>query len=141
MNEVRKPIKKGNNSWKPAGITDVTDKEPGYRYRFCNKEPENLAKKVAEGWEPVSGLQADKAKLVQNTNEAKPLTSVHERRDTILYRMPEEIAQSRDDYYNKITARSESVLTAHIKQELRKEGAEAHGKITISSRKGEQTME
>lgn len=140
MNQVKKPIKKGTSSWKPAGITDVLDKEPGYRYRFCNKDTDNLAKKYAEGWEPVSAL-TDKSKLTENSNEAKPLTSMHERRDTILCRIPEEVALERDDYHNNLVARSESVLTAHVKQELGKEGAGSHGKITISSRKGTSTME
>lgn len=134
-------VKKGNSSWKPAGITDVLNKEQGYRYRFCNKDTDNLAKKYAEGWEVVSSLQADKSSLIENANEAKPMTSVHERRDTILCRLPEDVATERDDYHNNLTARSEQVLTAHIKKDLEKEGAASHGKITISSRKGTTTME
>lgn len=133
-------MKKGNISWKPAGITDTLQKEPGYRYRWCNKDSDNLAKKTAEGWEPVSALQADKTTPVKN-DKFNPLTSTHERRDAILCRLPEELAEARDEYHNQRTARTEEALSAHIKQELAKDGVKSHGKITISSRQGTKTME
>lgn len=132
-------LKKGNSSWQPASMTDVTNKEPGYRYRWSRKDPDNLYKKDAEGWETISGLTSDKTAPVEGNriNEGKALSSIHEKHDVILQRIPEEVAQKRDEYYNNESARRVAGLTAHIKKEMGKEGAEAHGDITISSRKGQ----
>lgn len=135
-------LKKGNSSWKPASLNEFTDKDPGYRYRMSRKDPQNLSKKSQEGWETVSGIQGsqtshDDPKRIEH---GKPLTSVHEGHDWVLQRIPEEIAQKRDEYFNGETERRTSGLTAHIKKEMGKEGAAAHGDITISSRKGTQTI-
>lgn len=142
MSTVKKPLKKGNSSWTPASITDVRGKEPGFRYRWVNKDPDNLAKKEAEGWESLNGLQADgtTSESSNRIDEGKSLTSVREKRDVILQRIPEETALKRDAYYNSENERRISGLTAHIKKEAGKEGAGVHGEITISSRRGEQTI-
>ncbi len=130
--------KKGNPSWKPASLNDFTDKEPGYRYRMSRNDPDNLAKKAQEGWENVSGSQSPTTKHIEagRIDDGKALTSVLEGRDWVLQRIPEELAQERDVYYNNESERRIAGLTAHIKKELGNEGAETHGDITISSRKG-----
>ncbi len=142
MSTIKKPLKRGNSSWKPASITDVVGKEPGYRYRWANKDPDNLAKKEAEGWETVSGLKADNTTPTDSNriDEGKNLTSVYEKRDVVLQRIPEEKALQRDAYYNSENERRVTGLTAHIKKEAGKEGTGVHGEITISSRRGEQTI-
>lgn len=132
------PIKKGSNSWQPASVTDVVNKEEGFRYRWLNKSPENLSKKKVEKWEILSGLQSDKS---SSASGDKGLSSVIEKHDVILARISEENALQRDDYFNKESQRRVAGLTAHVKKELGKEGAGSHGKITISSRKGEETIE
>jgi hypothetical protein len=132
--EVSAPLKKGKSSWKPASVTDVTNKEAGYRYRWVNKDPDNLAKKAAEGWENVP--ESDSAQASEpRIEDGKSLTSVNEKRDVILQRIPEELALERDAYMNDKSAKRMSGLTAHIKKDLSKEGADMHGDITISSRK------
>ncbi len=143
MSTIKKTgFKKGNSSWKPASVTDVTGKEPGYRYRWVNKDPDNLAKKVQEGWETINGLQSDGATPEDSRiNDGHKMTSVTEKRDVILQRIPEELALERDAYYNNESDRRISGLTAHIKKDLGKEGAAMHGEITISSRKGTQVIE
>lgn len=131
-------FKKGNSSWKPASLNEFYNKEDGYRYRMSRKDPNNLAKKAQEGWENVSGIHGSETKH-QDTgriDHGTALTSVQEGPDWILQRIPEELAQGRDDYYNNESQRRIAGLTAHIKKELGKDGAEAHGDITISSRKG-----
>lgn len=136
--------KKGRPSWKPASVTDVTDKDPGYRYRWSNKKADNLAKKDAEGWETVSkGTSADNASLVDDgkMNSGKKLTSIYEKHDVVLQRIPEEIAQERDAYMNEKTRRRTVGLTAHFKREAKSEGAPVHGDITISSLRGQQKID
>lgn len=146
MSETRKPgrpksqslpeAKKGRPAWKPASVTDVTDKEAGYRYRWSNKSPDNLAKKEAEGWETVSKVTSDKVQEVDDRkiHSGKNLSSVHEKHDVVLQRMPEEVAQSRDEYMNNKTQKRTMGLTAHLRKEVG--GAQLHGKITIGSLSG-----
>lgn len=135
-------LKKGRNSWQPASITDVTGKEDGYRYRYINKTADNVAKKREEGWEIVNGLSSDRVQATDShrINDGKQMTSVYEKHDVILARIPEEIAEGRDAYFNNETARRTAGLTSHIKKEVGKEGGETHGEITISSRKGTQVI-
>lgn len=138
----RPPMKKGRTSWSPASVTEVVNKEDGYRYRWSNKSPDNLAKKQAEGWETISKLSSDKSiPSPERINDGKPLTSIYEKHDVILQRIPEELAVERDEYFNKESERRTSGLTSHIKREIGKEGAETHGEITISSRRGTQVIE
>lgn len=134
-------LKKGNDSWKPASVTDVANKEPGYRYRWSRKDPANLYKKDQEGWETVSDLTSDQA-YPEDSNkitEGKSLTTVYEKHDVVLQRIPEERAKLRDKYWNDESERRVAGLTAHIKKDLAKEGANGNADITISSRKGTQT--
>lgn len=139
-------VKKGKPSWKPASVTDVLDKESGFRYRWANKMPDNLAKKEAEGWETVSKLKGDSAKAADDgkIQTGKNLTSIYEKHDLVLQRIPEDVAQERDGYFKEQTARRTMGLTAHLKKEIRTKGGNApvHGNITISSLKeGEQVIE
>lgn len=131
-------LKKGKPTWQPASRLDFLGKEDGYRYHVARKDPDNLAKKKAEGWENVSALQSPGTEH-QDPNKiehGKPLSSVLEGTDWILQRMPEDLAQARDEYMDNERKRRVSALTAHIGQDLNKAGAEAHGEITISTRKG-----
>lgn len=136
------PLKKGKSSWKPSSITDVVNKEPGYRYRWATKTADNMAKKQAEGWETV-GLQGDKAKPVESgrIDDGKSLGSAFEKHDVALMRIPEEVALERDAYWDDENKRRVSGLTAHAKREINKEGAPSHGEITISSRTGTQVID
>jgi hypothetical protein len=124
--------KKGKPTWKPANVDDVYDREPGYRYRWVRKEEDNIAKKSAENW------VRDEAATVESgygrINEGKPLTSVRERRDAILMRMPEEMAQERDAYYNTETSRRMSALKRQTRDDLSQAGAPIHGGISIEKR-------
>lgn len=136
-------IKKGKSSWKPASAMEVIDKEDGFRYRWSNKAPDNLSKKELEGWETVSGVTGDRSKHVDagRISDGKPMTSIRERHDCILQRIPEEVAQGRDEYMNNRTDSRTRALTAHIKDQAKEQGTEAHGKITISSLRGEQVID
>ncbi len=151
--QTRKPgrpkslsVKKGRPSWKPASVTDVTDKDPGFRYRWVNKNPDNLAKKQAEGWEIKGGITADKAQAVSDhkMDSGNNLTSVYEKRDVVLARIPEEIALERDAYMEQKTQKRTLGLTAHLKKGIKEAAGNAplHGNITISSlRGGDQVIE
>ena len=138
-------LKKGKSSWKPASLNEFFNKEEGFRYRMVRKDAENLAKKEKEGWEVVSGIVGSNTKHddPNRPEDGKALTSVREGRDWVLQRIPEELAKERDEFYNKENERRTDGLTAHIKKKMREEGSNApvHGEITISSRRGTQTIE
>lgn len=138
-------LKKGNSSWKPASLNEFTGKEDGYRYRMSSKDPKNLSKKSQEGWETVSKLN-NEATIHERPNRIEdgvPLGSVLEGHDWVLQRIPEEVAQQRDAYYNGENQRKVSGLTSHFKNEMRKHGGNAptHGEITISSTTGTQVID
>lgn len=139
----RPPLKKGKTSWKPASVTDVVNKEDGYRYRWSNKSPDNLHKKSLEGWETVSAINGGNISVGDRIQDGKNLSSTFEKHDVILQRIPEETAKQRDDYFDNETQRRTAGLTAHLKKEIRDKGdnAPVHGNITISSRKGTQVIE
>jgi len=136
-------LKKGKSSWTPASLNEFSNKEEGYRYRMSRKDPENLSKKEQEGWETVSGIQSPNTKhnSPERIDDGVAVTSVTEGRDWVLQRIPEELALERDKYYNGETERRTAGLTAHVKKELGKSGANTHGEITISSRTGTQVIE
>lgn len=138
-------IKKGTNSWKPASLNEFENKESGYRYRMVRKDPDNLARKRAEGWEPVSGINNPTASY-QDPNkieQGKGLTSVNEGKDWILHRMPEELAKQRDEYFDKKSKDRVKGLTAHLKSEMSKTGTNAplHGEIKIDTKYGTQIID
>lgn len=138
-------VKKGKASWAPASLNEFYDKEPGYRYRMSRKDAKNLAAKAAEGWETVSGIQSSETKhnAPDRIEDGKPLTSVQEGHDWVLQRLPEELAEGRDEYMNEKAERHVAGLTSHLRKDMRNEGGNApvHGSITISSRQGERIIE
>lgn len=145
IKEENKPeMKKGTNSWKPASLNEFNNKEPGYRYRMVHKDPNNLAKKKAEGWSTVSGVNSSKTvRQDPNKIEEGALTSVSEGKDWILMKLPEDAAKARDEYHNKKSADRIKGLTAHLRKDIGKSGANAelHGQITIDSKHGTQIID
>lgn len=136
-------LKKGKTSWKPASVVDVIDKDPNKRYRLVNKDPDNMAKKRAEGWEIESKVTSGNAELKHDGSMSvgSQMTSTFERKDVILMSMPEEIAKERDAYFEGKTRRQTEGLTSHFKKEMVKEGkAPTHGEITISSLRNTQVI-
>lgn len=134
-------LKKGKASWKPASLNVFSDLDPDFRYRMLRKDPENLAKKKQEGWIIASGVtDSAEHKEPGYIGDHNALTSVTEGKDWILGKLPNEIAEARDEYMNSETERRTMGLTAHIKKDLAKEGASSHGEITISTRKGTVTL-
>lgn len=135
-------VKKGRKSWSPSNLGDVIEKEPGFRYRRVRSDEENVAKKLEEGWEFVSGVNSPRTKAIHpdgRPDEPHKLTSNVTGRDWVAMRLPEETAQQRDVYHNEKTARLEQRINSQTKKELAKEGAAIHGEIT-KERQGIRTI-
>lgn len=143
-NRSQATLKKGNATWSPANVVEISNKEDGYRYRWVDKKPAKIARKKAEQWEIVSGIDGQGTTAQAGSgriNDGKSLTSVREGTDCVLMRIPEETAQARDRYIDGENERRIAGLTSHIKKEVGKSGANTHGSITVSSRKGEQVYD
>lgn len=141
--EQKPELKKGRSSWKPASLNVLNDKEDGYRYRLVRKDPNNLAKKKSEGWEILSGLGGSKTQheSAGRMNDASQMTSVVEGNDWVAARIPEELAQERDAYFNEMNRKRVTGLTAHLKRDMAKDGVPIHGNVEISSRRGTQVID
>lgn len=98
------PPKKGRPSWAPARMLDLEKKNPGYRYRWCDTDPANIRKKIAEGWvfasrETGHPAEHDNPNLMHG---GTPPDGTLQYRDVIAMALPEETAQARDSYYREI---------------------------------------
>lgn len=139
-------VKKGKPTWKPASVIKVKPRE-GYTPRMINKNPDNMARKMAEGWEIESGLSGSSGNLEQGygrIDDGKSMTSVSERHDCILGWLPNETAEARREYYNNQTIRLEQAMTRDAKNEMGKATGgkgTVHGSITLEKRGVRQTIE
>lgn len=127
-------MKKGSDTWKPANVLDVFDKEPGFRYRVAEKSPRNIAKKKQEGWEIVSAIQSPQTgnDTGNYMDTGKPMTSVLDGYDYVIMRIPEEEALKRDAYYNGESARRVQALRREAQKDIG--GAPIHGSITMEKK-------
>ena len=114
-----KAEKRGNKSWRPFNLLEVTNKTPGFRFRWCDKDPANLDKKAAEGWKfvPSSNAKYKKPDATITTGSYTDIeyadcstTSMVEYRESILMALDEETAQERDAYFKRKTEQ-QAVLT------------------------------
>lgn len=139
-------VKKGKPTWKPAAIVNVKPRE-GYTPRMINKDPDNLARKQAEGWEIESGVNSQKSSQTQGygrINDGTPLTSVTERHDCVLGWMENDKVQARREYYQDRTKRMEEALAREAKSDMaRATGGKGgvHGSIQIEKRGVRQVIE
>lgn len=129
----RKPNQSGATrdepvKWRPSSLIDsLRGLAAGRRYRWLDKDPANLAKKQAEGWEISSSLKGDNAEHVRQgtLNDGNPMTpSLTEYRDLILASMPEELAQAREKYYQEKSDEALGRLVTDPKEKARRVGGE-----------------
>jgi len=115
---------KANTSWKPARMLDLEGQNPGFRYRWCDVDPANIRKKIAEGWVFVnrsdgSPVKHDDPNLIHGG--ATP-DGVLQYRDVVAMAVPEETAQARDAYYRDINERQLAQVNENADSNLEKVG-------------------
>lgn len=137
--EQVEPVKKGKRSWKPASVINVAPR-PGYTPRMINKDPDNMARKMAEGWEIESRLNSPQSSQTEGygrIHDGKPLTTVTERHDCILAWMPDDLVESRREIMQQRTKRLEQALVRDSKRDMAKATGgqgQIHGTIQIEKR-------
>lgn len=121
-----KQEKKGKASWKPAQKLDVRNKQEGFRYRFRDRDSQNIQRARAEGWEfvnPITGIPGDH---VDPEDAQKDLTSTTEYRELTLMALPEDIAQARDEHFKELTRKQTVGLKDRLQGDLDKDAPEGH---------------
>lgn len=103
----------GKRSWRPATLLDVQNKVSGLNYRWCDKDPANLMKKQAEGWEfasksKVTHIKVDATNSLQvadpiNGEGSNLSTSITEYRDCVLMTIDDETLEARNEYFAERT--------------------------------------
>ena len=129
-------VKKGNRTWRPAHQLSLYKKTPGYRYRFCNNDPDNIERKYAEGWRLVNRVTGA---IAEHYEEYGQITGGLTHRGMVLMALTEELGKQRDEYFQERT-RKQSVSAKDRLQAKMNEAADAtgapkaqtHGTVTIS---------
>lgn len=129
-------VKKGNRSWKPAQRLSLADVPKGFRPRWVENEPQNVEKKLAEGWVFADGLNGPDLEhdAPKEASGSKPLASGTTYRELVLMALPEEIGQARDEYHKGLTDRQEASIKQNLVKDAQRAGAPAsaiHGKVVI----------
>lgn len=128
------PRKKGNPTWAPASKLDMSNKDPKFRYRWVDRDSQNIEKKEAEGWRFVNketGIpgEHDRPDLVEDGN---PLDSTKTYRELVAMALPEEIGEARDAWVESQTRKQTISIKDRLQKEVAQGGnAEVHGKLVI----------
>ena len=111
--------KKGRKSWKPADRLRVDGKIPGYVLRWVDKESGNYAKRVGDGYVPISGVTGAKVKHDNPdlVGDGKPITSLTEYRNMELMAIPEEDWLAHREYFAEETRKQTASLRKRAEQD------------------------
>ncbi|MGI9504395.1 MAG: hypothetical protein ACR2RE_15205 [Geminicoccaceae bacterium] len=113
--------KKGKSSWKPAQKLSLYQKQPGFRYRWCDKsDPQNLAKKEAEGWFYVNPETGAKAEHDNPGDSGASLTRASEYRELVLMALPESVAKERDAFFREKTRSQTASIEERARDDAKK---------------------
>tara|TARA_R110000868_G_scaffold243723_2_gene499746 strand:+ start:137 stop:595 length:459 start_codon:yes stop_codon:yes gene_type:complete len=130
--KAKPAAKKGNRSWAPAAPLGLKSRDLSNRLRWVHTEAANVLRKKAEGWVPASAGDAvhDRPHGVES-GDGLP-AGILEYRDSILMKMPEELALARDRYYRDRAGQQLSGITGRAKRKIRDAtGVAVDGEITI----------
>lgn len=135
-------VKKGYASWQPAQRLNVVNRKPGFRYRWVDRDPANLEKKLAEGWVLVNGTSGKpevEHERRPHPSDGTDLTSAKRYRELVLMALPEELGKARDAFMAEQTQKQTLGLKADLERENRDAArsagfnpAKLHGTIVIS---------
>jgi len=118
--------KKGNRSWTPP-TGEVIEKEPGWGYRWTAES--EIPVRLQEGWELVKARPGQPT--FQNGKDRTfggiPLDTVVARKNTVLMRMPQDMVDQRNAYWNKRAYAQKNSLQQKTREFA--DGGELYGSI------------
>ena len=117
--------------WKPPTKLTVTGKDPAYAYRWIHVD--NLDSAL-ENWEVVKSQSKERLQSV-TLSDGTPIDGVIKRGNLILCRMPKELAEQRNKYYQAQTSKLLESSVEHYKNSISQYSANrsggAYGSIVI----------
>lgn len=114
--------KPSTTPWKPAKILEGIPKRAGFRRYWATRD--KLDKKLSEGWEVVKGAEgAAPVTLIDGTK----LTNCITRRNLVLVEMPEEMVQSRAEYFHEMNKMGLEGVKKEFEDEAKKAGIPTYG--------------
>ncbi len=138
LKDAKPKLKK--QSWRPAPVTEVSGKEPGWRYHQFR--PDQIDQKQREGWVIVNSMNrgGDEASVGDGRlTDGSPVDSVvGVRNNLILMRMLEELAIQRDEYYENLNQANMKGAISKFKEDVtvdaenKESKTAAYGDIKIS---------
>jgi len=110
--DIKTPEKKlpVTEPWKPAAVLTVGGKKEGYGYRWVREDQIN--KRLAEGWVLVKKGEVDAPLYTPIESRNNPEDDNVRRQELTLMRIPENIAEMRDQYYRDL---GNSAINEHAK--------------------------
>ena len=114
--------------WQPASVLAVKGKTPGMRYRWIRLD--NLEKAMLEGWEPVKSTNQNKETApVATLSDGTKIDGIIKKRNLVLCKTSEEIAQARHNYYQ---SKNEALLDSSVREfETAVGKKQAYGNIKV----------
>lgn len=133
--------------WKPARILDIPEdlKDSRFVYRFVNSKAEgNELKKQNEGWEydtEVLRKMKEKGLFVgrRTLQDGTPTDSVYTLREMVLMRIPKEMAEARNKYYQERAEAKSKRFKQDFDAAIRTEGGDERAR-TYSEHKEEREI-
>lgn len=92
-----KPWNSTDNVWAPD-VFKLPKKHKGFRTRFCDPDPQNIEKKLSEGWVFANCVDYGMSPKDEDGH-------LVEARDMILMELPEHLGKQRDKYHADLTAK------------------------------------
>lgn len=128
--------KKGKPSWDVASTLLVYNQrgdmfgegDDGFVYRWEENDPHKLQLQKSRGWQVVSDLSTtgiSRGAEADKVDDGKPLTTVHEYKELVLLRLPEELAADRRQYMQEQADKQMDIVTG---------GTEGHGQLETARR-------
>lgn len=117
-----KKVKKGRPSWDEASTLLVYDKDgglfkrgdDGFVYRWEENDPPRIQVQKARGWEIVNNVAStgvSRGDEADSIDDGKQMTSVTEYKELVLMRLPEELAEEREQYMQEKADRQMQIVT------------------------------
>lgn len=116
--------------WRPASLLHVINKDPNFVYRWVRED--NMEKAMLEGREPVrsTNKNGESAPFI-TLSDGTRIDGVVRKRRLILCKMPREMAEARDNYYQERTNMLLESTTAEYESRVAGEGSKPYGQIQI----------